>query len=301
MIGFLRGRVLEKQPNRVLVDVQGVGYDVHVPLSTYYQIGDDGAEVSLRVHTHVREESLQLFGFATGPGAPAVRAPDRGQRHRAQAGRRTCCRGWTPRDLLGCVQRGDVARLTGIPGIGKKTAERIVLELKDRVANLGTPVPDASARVRRRRIACGATCTRRCRTSAIIGLWWRRPSRPSWRPTRNRRSNRRSRPRCANDACAHGAVMTGTGGGVDERLVAGGRADEDAQSEAGLRPRSLDEYIGQDRVRANLQVSIAAAKGRRRRWITSLLYGPPGLGKTTLAYVIGTELGVPVRADGGPA
>ena len=65
MIGFLRGRVIEKQPNRVLVDVQGVGYDVHVPLSTYYQIGDAGAEVALRVHTHVREEALQLFGFAT--------------------------------------------------------------------------------------------------------------------------------------------------------------------------------------------------------------------------------------------
>jgi Holliday junction DNA helicase RuvB len=87
---------------------------------------------------------------------------------------------------------------------------------------------------------------------------------------------------------------------VDERLVAGGRADEDAQYEAGLRPRSLDEYIGQDRMRANLQVSIAAAKGRREALDHVLLYGPPGLGKTTLAYVIGTELGVPVRATAGP-
>jgi Holliday junction DNA helicase RuvB len=94
--------------------------------------------------------------------------------------------------------------------------------------------------------------------------------------------------------------MAETGGGVDDRLIAGGRVDEDAQYEAGLRPRSLDEYIGQDRMRANLQVSIAAAKGRREALDHVLLYGPPGLGKTTLAYVIGTELGVPVRATAGP-
>ncbi len=87
---------------------------------------------------------------------------------------------------------------------------------------------------------------------------------------------------------------------MDERLVAGGRIDEDAKYEAGLRPRSLDEYIGQDRLRAQLQVSIAAAKGRREALDHVLLYGPPGLGKTTLAYVIGAELGVPVRATAGP-
>jgi holliday junction DNA helicase RuvB len=87
---------------------------------------------------------------------------------------------------------------------------------------------------------------------------------------------------------------------VTERLTTGGRADEDAGYEAGLRPRSLDEYIGQDRVRDNLQVSVAAALGRREALDHVLLYGPPGLGKTTLAYVIGAELGVPVRATAGP-
>ena len=76
--------------------------------------------------------------------------------------------------------------------------------------------------------------------------------------------------------------------------------DEDAQYEAGLRPRTLDEYIGQDRLRDNLQVSIAAARGRREALDHVLLYGPPGLGKTTLAYVIGNEMGVPVRATAGP-
>jgi holliday junction DNA helicase RuvB len=87
---------------------------------------------------------------------------------------------------------------------------------------------------------------------------------------------------------------------TDPRIVTATRAEDDAQYEAGLRPRALDDYIGQDRVRENLHVSIAAAKQRREALDHVLLYGPPGLGKTTLAYVIGNELGASVRATSGP-
>jgi holliday junction DNA helicase RuvB len=87
---------------------------------------------------------------------------------------------------------------------------------------------------------------------------------------------------------------------TDDRIVTAARVDEDAQYEAGLRPRVLDDYIGQDRVRENLQVSIAAARQRSEALDHVLLYGPPGLGKTTLAYVIGNELGAPVKATSGP-
>jgi len=87
---------------------------------------------------------------------------------------------------------------------------------------------------------------------------------------------------------------------TDDRLVNSGRVDDDAQYEAGLRPRTLNDYIGQDRIRDNLQVSIQAARGRKEALDHVLLYGPPGLGKTTLAYVIGNEMGVSVRSTAGP-
>src|SRR5947208_11407432 len=87
---------------------------------------------------------------------------------------------------------------------------------------------------------------------------------------------------------------------MDPKTVTAACVDEDAQYEAGLRPRTLDDYVGQERVRASLQVSIAAARQRDEALDHVLLYGPPGLGKTTLAYVIGNELGVAVRATSGP-
>ncbi len=145
MIGFLRGRIADKQPNTLIVDVQGVGYEVHVPLSTFYDAGEVGAEITLRIYTHVREDALQLYGFLTelerqlfekligisgiGPKLAI-----------------SVLSGMDPREVLSAVQRGDVARLTGIPGIGKKTSERIVLELRDRLANMagGAPVDAAS-------------------------------------------------------------------------------------------------------------------------------------------------------------
>lgn len=132
MIAFLRGRLLEKHPNRIVVDVGGVGYDVQVPLSTFYAQGDPGSEVSLRVHTHVREDALALFGFAT----PLEQVLFERLIAISGIGPRLALAvlsGIEPSELVRAVRGQDVARLTAIPGIGRKTAERISLELKDRL------------------------------------------------------------------------------------------------------------------------------------------------------------------------
>lgn len=135
MIAFLRGRLLEKHPNRLIVDVQGVGYEVNVPLSTFYQVAENGAEVSLRVHTHVREDVIALFGFATGLELQLferlIGISGIGPRLALAV-----LSGIEPADLVKAIERGDVARLTAIPGVGKKTADRIVLELRDRLAKI---------------------------------------------------------------------------------------------------------------------------------------------------------------------
>jgi holliday junction DNA helicase RuvA len=132
VIAHLRGRLFAKHPNRIIVDVNGVGYDVAVPLSTFYGLGDTGAEIALRIHTHVREDALLLYGFAT------ALEQDLFERLIGISGigpkvALAVLSGIEPKELVRAVERGDVARLTAIPGVGKKTSERMVLELKDRL------------------------------------------------------------------------------------------------------------------------------------------------------------------------
>jgi Holliday junction DNA helicase RuvA len=144
MIAHLRGRVFEKHPNRLIVDVAGVGYDVLVPLSTYYTCGEPGSELALRIHTHVREDQLSLYGFAT----PLELAMF--ERLIAVSGigpklALSVLSGIETRDLASAIQRSDIARLTAIPGVGKKTAERMCVELRDRLP-AAIDAPGAGAR-----------------------------------------------------------------------------------------------------------------------------------------------------------
>ena len=132
MIAHLRGRILEKHPNRIIVEVDGVGYDVSVPLSTFYGLGEPGGEIALRIHTHVREDALALYGFAS------LLEQDLFERLIGVSGigpklALAVLSGIEPLELVQAIERGDLARLTAIPGVGKKTSERIVLELKDRL------------------------------------------------------------------------------------------------------------------------------------------------------------------------
>jgi Holliday junction DNA helicase RuvA len=138
VIARLKGTLAEKAPNRLTVDVGGVGYDVLVPLSTFYGIGEPGADVALRIHTHVREDVIALYGFGTALEL------DLFERLISISGigpklALAVLSGIDPGDLVRAIRGQDVARLTRIPGVGKKTAERIGLELKDRL-----PLGDAS-------------------------------------------------------------------------------------------------------------------------------------------------------------
>lgn len=143
MIAFLRGTLLEKHPNQAIVDCHGVGYDVTIPVSTFSALPDAGREVSLRIHTHVREDAISLFGFhstteklmfekltsVSGIG-PKLAI--------------TVLSGLPAGDLVAAIRGGAVEVLVKVPGIGKKTAERIVLELKDKLEMLGA-VPVSGA------------------------------------------------------------------------------------------------------------------------------------------------------------
>jgi holliday junction DNA helicase RuvA len=132
VIARLTGKLVEKTPTRLIIDVAGVGYDVLVPLSTFYGIGEAGADVTLRVHTHVREDVIALYGFGS------VIEQDLFERLIGISGigpklALAVLSGIDAGELVRAIRSQDVARLTKIPGIGKKTAERIGLELKDRL------------------------------------------------------------------------------------------------------------------------------------------------------------------------
>lgn len=169
MIGQLRGRLVDKEPNRLVVDVNGVGYELHVPLSTFYDLGETGTDVALRVHTHVREDTLSLFGFATKLELDVF------ERLIAISGvgprlALTVLSGIEPPDLVRAVRQGDVARLTRIPGVGKKTGERIVLELKDRL-----PPEIEQAGEEDTAPPAGSSADRADVLSALLNLGYHRP------------------------------------------------------------------------------------------------------------------------------
>ena len=132
MIGQLRGRLAEKRPNQVLVDVGGVGYLVHVPLSTFAALGELHAEVTLLIHTHVREDALSLFGFVSAREKHffelLISASGVGPSLALKI-----LSGMSVEELVPAIRNGDLVRLTKIPGVGRKTAERIVVELKDKL------------------------------------------------------------------------------------------------------------------------------------------------------------------------
>ncbi|MCC5885842.1 MAG: Holliday junction branch migration protein RuvA [Gammaproteobacteria bacterium] len=133
MIGHLRGTLLERRPPTLIVEAQGVGYEVEAPLSAFYDLPADGDEVTLHVHMVVREDAQLLFGFRHRSERDLFRSLIRVNGVGPKLAL-TLLSGIEPREFVRCVQEGDVATLVRLPGVGRKTAERLVVEMRDRLA-----------------------------------------------------------------------------------------------------------------------------------------------------------------------
>ncbi|HVO98767.1 MAG TPA: Holliday junction branch migration protein RuvA [Bryobacteraceae bacterium] len=144
MIAHLRGLLLEKHPNAVTVDVHGVGYEVTIPVSVYSSLPAAGQEVSLHIHTHVREDALSLFGFVSAADKSLfeklITVSGIGPKLAV-----TAMSGLAGPELIAAIRNGAVEQLVKIPGVGKKTAERMVLELRDKLDSIGVPIKVAAA------------------------------------------------------------------------------------------------------------------------------------------------------------
>lgn len=166
MIAYLKGKLLVKTANQIVLDINGVGYEVNIPLSTYYDLGDVGSDVTLNVHTHVREDALTLFGFRTalekelflrltsvsGVGPKVALA---------------LLSGLSAEELVRAIVSGNLIQLTGIPGVGKKTAERLVLELRDKLKTLSVAEVGATEGALTGEVAVKADVV-----SALVNLGW---------------------------------------------------------------------------------------------------------------------------------
>ena len=168
MIAQLTGKLVQKLPNSVIIDVGGVGYDVTIPVSTFYELGETGTDVSLKIHTHVREDALQLFGFWTS------REKDLFLKLTSVSGVGpklgiTMLSGMPAGELINAITNNDLVKLTSIPGVGRKTAERVVVELRDKMAVISLESREAD-RAASRELAAGEAAVRDDTIAALMAL-----------------------------------------------------------------------------------------------------------------------------------
>lgn len=173
MIAHITGKLIHKLPNAVIVDVGGVGYELIVPVSTFYELGDPGSQVSLRAYTYVREDALQLYGFRTDREKKLflLLTSVSGIGPKLAI---TILSGMGADELIPAIRTNDLARLVAIPGVGKKTAERLVVELRDKLAPLSTPELEELFQAGTASTAPDAV--RDDLVSALLNLGWPRPA-----------------------------------------------------------------------------------------------------------------------------
>ncbi|MFN2404451.1 MAG: Holliday junction branch migration protein RuvA [Pyrinomonadaceae bacterium] len=145
MIAHLNGTLLFKQPNTVVVDVSGVGYEVTIPLSTFYELADTGSNVQLRIYTHVKEDALQLYGFQTARERELFVNFISVSGIGPKIGVALLSSGMSTDELIAAIKNNNLARLTLIPGVGRKTAERLIVDLRDKMTALAVSQVEVDA------------------------------------------------------------------------------------------------------------------------------------------------------------
>jgi len=296
VIARLRGTLLERSEGAVVVDCGGVGYLVAVSGYTWLALPEAGAPVDLRVFTQAQENKIGLFGFGSAEERRLFDLLITVKNVGPSSAMSILSGGAGPEEIARMIADEEVAALKKLKGVGKKTAEMLVVELHEKCAGLliawgasGTsPQPRGVAAVGSARHARAPVLDEVA--SALVQLGWRAHE--------------------ADSAVAELAVEDGATLESllrEEETPSSGREispdphSGERQFQAALRPRDFSEYIGQRDIVENLRVSVQAAKQKGRALDHFLFAGPPGLGKTTLAHVIANELDVKLHVTSGPA
>ncbi len=232
MIGLLRGQLVDKRPNQVLVDVNGVGYQVSIPLSSFYALGELRENVVLLIHTHLREDSITLYGFLTSREKHffelLISASGVGPSLALKI-----LSGMSVDELLPAIRAGDLIRLTRIPGVGRKTAERIVVELRDKLAAMEPPEPERVS-------ASGRTQLESDVVSALLNLGY----------------DRRVAEKALEDVIGNGGDARRVAIGAEKSPAQKGSAEKSAAEKAAANPAESFEAL----LRAALQQLSHPAK-----------------------------------------
>ena len=305
MIASLYGILRFKSPGHLTVEVNGIGYRVFIPLSTFYELADEGSPVALNVFTAVREDAIHLYGFCT---------PEEKQLFELLLSVNgigpklaiNLLSGIASTDFIRAVFTEDRQTLTKIPGVGKKMADRIILELRDRVIKLAPEQARDEVKVE-----SSLDAIREDALSALVNLGYKKSYARSVLDQIADGSSQQRTLEESLEGSPEASVVNGTEGtesrisgmaNKEERnpLVVPENLEKEHEEEGSLRPRTLTEYVGQERVKESLAVFIEAARKRGEALDHVLLSGPPGLGKTTLAYILSREMGVGIKVTSGP-
>ena len=295
MIALLRGRVAGVEDDVVTIDVNGVGYAVQCHLRTAVALHGTARRRSPSTCTpRSSADAIRLYGFTSAEELRLFRLLIAVERIGPKAALGILGRADLA-TMVRALRSGDAAMVATVPGIGAKTAERVVLELRDKLDGLALPGDRATP------VEAAAEQAIRAAVDGLATMGFRESGRARRREGGGERRHRASRRRRAGGCRAAPARHGGSRLMDDSRVVTPLEVEEEHAAEVALRPQRLDDFVGQAGIHEQVRVLVEAARGRGEPIDHILLYGPPGLGKTTLAQIIATEMGVQARLTSGPA